>query len=436
MTISETPDALKERSPSPSQSSGLAPQRLLDLDALGSVYEAAWNLALKTAFTVPNFTTEWMSARLKLSSALLGKLLWQMKEDKLVEVIGQAGALNYKFAISNQGRELARRMFEICGYLGPVPVSLDDYFTWIEKQQSAKHEITLEQVMEATEKLILPTSQKEVAALAASSGRSLFVFGPAGNGKSTLGRMLHQVVRGTCWIPYALAIEDQIIQLYDPQVHHQVPLDDDESATIDPRWMKIKRPFVIAGGEMTLEQLDLAFDASNRFYEAPPHLKANCGTFMIDDFGRQQADPADLLNRWIIPLEHQIDYLSLKTGKKIKVPFRMMLIVATNLKVSDIADAAFLRRMGYRLHLGTPNETHFRKILVQAAAEQGVPIDDAFVDSIIAKYQDENRPWRASEPRDLISRCRDVCQLKGTSTINQAVFDLAWQGYFSNQQLD
>ncbi len=415
------------------------PLRPLDLNDLGQVSDVAWNLALKTAFTVPSFSTQWMATRLKLPSAVLGKLLWEMKQDNVIEVVGQDGPLNYKFSISNQGREMARRLHEICGYLGPVPVSLNEYFEGIRQQQASREEITVEQVWEAIEGLVLPDSQKDIAALAASSGRSLFIFGPAGNGKSTLGRMLHQVIRGSCWIPYALAIQDQIIQLYDPQVHHPVPADNsiETEKNADPRWLKIKRPFVIAGGEMTLDQLDLAYDSSNRFYEAPPHLKANCGTFMIDDFGRQRAEPRDLLNRWIIPLEHQIDYLSLKTGKKIKAPFCLMLIVATNLNVNDVADTAFLRRMGYRLHLNTPNEHLFRKIILRASMVQGVPIDDTFVDYIIERYRTENRLWNASEPRDLFSRCRDVCLLKNKQfKINKEIFDLAWLGYFSNQHVD
>ena len=411
------------------------PARLRDMDDLGEMRQTAINLTLKHAFLVPSFTTEWMTRKLHIPLPIVGKILWELKDDKWLEVLGQEGPLQYRFAITNMGREQARRLYEVCGYAGPVPVPLDDYNRWIRKQHADREKVTIEQVMHATNELILPSHIKEIAALAASSGRSLFIFGPPGNGKSTLGRLLHRVAHGNCWVPHAIGIDDQIIRIYDPQIHNEAEVDDQLKDKFDTRWVNIQRPLIMAGGEMTLEQLDLAYNSANRYYEAPSHLKANCGTFFIDDFGRQRVDPRDLLNRWIIPLEHQTDYVTLNSGQKIEVPFCMMLIVATNLSVSDVADEAFLRRMGYRLQLGPPHETSFRLIIQASAIRQQVDIDEKLVDHIVDMYRSQNRPWRASEPQELFARCVDICRLRNIPPlINTEIIDIAWRGYFSEEQ--
>jgi predicted ATPase with chaperone activity len=223
-----------------------------------------------------------------------------------------------------------------------------------------------------------------------------------------------------------------IVRLYDPQVHQSVEADP-SAGKVDRRWIHVRRPFIIAGGEMTMEELDLAFSPSLRFYEAPPHVKANGGTFMVDDFGRQRIDPHDLLNRWIIPLESRIDHLTLHTGQKIQIPFELMLIVATNLRVSDVADPAFLRRMGYRLHIDYPTPENYRRIFERYADGLGVSIRKGLLETLLERYAKEERMLRASEPRDLIERARDTCLLRHQPLeLNQEVLDVAWRGYFGN----
>lgn len=411
------------------------PVRLRDLDELGSMRQSATNLAMKLAYSVPSFSTDWMTQKLHLPLSLVGKILWDLKDDKWLEVLGQDAPLRYRFSITGQGREHARRLFEVCGYVGPVPVQLQDYTAWIERQHSNREAISIDHVLKATDQLILPPAVKEIAALAVSSGRSLFIFGPAGNGKSTLGRLLHRVIRGSCWIPHAIGIDDQVIRVFDPQVHKAVDLSEKDKDESDGRWIKIHRPLITAGGEMTMDQLDMSFNSANRYYEAPSHLKANCGTFFIDDFGRQRVDPHELLNRWIIPLEHNTDYVTLNSGQKIEVPFCMMLIVATNLKVNDVADEAFLRRMGYRLQLGPPHETNFRLIIQACADNYDLPVTSEQIDHIVDMYRSHNRPWRASEPQELFARCLDLCRLRNIeSQINTEIIDVAWRGYFSEEQ--
>jgi len=243
---------------------------------------------------------------------------------------------------------------------------------------------------------VLPDETSEVAALAASSGRSLFVFGPPGNGKTSLGRAIASTIQGEIWIPYCIDVDGSVIRIFDRHVHQVVDPDEQsssngnpaasafaQSSQIDRRWVRVRAPFVIAGGEMTMAELDLAYSPGHRLYEAPPHLKANGGTFMIDDFGRQRIEPGELLNRWIIPLESRVDYLTLRTGQKIQIPFRLMLVVATNLRVSEVSDPAFLRRMGYRLHVDKPTPASYADIFRRYAKSAGVTVPEPLLSSIL-----------------------------------------------------
>src|SRR5687767_14250008 len=330
------------------------------------------DLALKLTGTLPHITTTWAADQLRLPAPLIERIFWQMKEDQLVEILGQVDEFTYRYTITPRGREFARRSHEISGYVGPAPVSLEAYSAMLQWQTAQRTPATFERIRDTiTNALVLPDKVVEVAALAASSARSLFVFGPAGNGKTSLGRLLHRVIGGELWIPHCVSIGGTIIRIFDRQLHETIDPDGDSphpggtGTRLDPtdrRWIRIRPPFIVAGGEMTMEELDLAYSPTRRFYEAPPHVKANGGTFLIDDFGRQRIEPHELLNRWIIPLESQFDHLTLATGQKIQIPFQLLLVVATNLDVSVVSDPAFLRRMGYRLHLNAPSLEDYRTI--------------------------------------------------------------------------
>jgi predicted ATPase with chaperone activity len=394
------------------------------------------DLALKTAYTAPNFTTEWAARRLSLPQPVVGELLEQLRADRLLDILGQAGPLGYRYAVSQPGRERAARLLEISGYVGPAPVSLESYTALLEYQIARFPAVSEEDVSAALAELVLPEGAVQAAALAASSGRSLFVFGPPGNGKTSLGRALHNAQRGDLWVPRCINIESNIIRVFDPRVHQEVDEAVEQPWMLDHRWVKIRRPFVVLGGETTFDSLDLAFSPALRYYEAPLHLKANGGTLLIDDFGRQRVDPVQLLNRWIIPLEHQIDYLALHTGQQIQVPFRQLLIIATNLNPEIVTDPAFLRRMGYRLSLDRPTGERYSQIFQQYANRRGVSPEPALVARLIDRYRAENRELRCCEPRDLIERARDICQLQRRPLVlDEQVLDLAWARYFGAEQV-
>jgi hypothetical protein len=443
-----SPAAPAGRTSAPMQSNDEAPPAPRCHEETGLEAWVLTDLALKLASVMPHITTDWAAQQLRLPPPLVDRLFWQLKEERLIEILGQIDELNYRCAITPQGREHARRAFDVCGYVGPAPVSLEAYTAMLDRQTAHRPHPTYERIRDSiSSALVLPESAVEVAALAASSGRSLFVFGPPGNGKTSLGRLMHNVLTGELWIPHCISVDGMIIRIFDRQLH--TPLDPHEDAEasgrtspsdplaqldpIDRRWVRIRPPFVVVGGEMTIAELDLAYSPAHRFYEAPPHVKANGGTFLIDDFGRQRIEPHELLNRWIIPLEQRIDHLTLHTGQRIEVPFRLMLIVATNLPLNEVSDPAFLRRMGYRLRLDQPTRELWAEIFRRYAASAGVTASDELISSLLQRYADEGRELRASEPRDLIERARDLCRLRGLPfALNPDVMSTAWSAYFGS----
>ena len=414
----------------------LAPAVPSGLEDTGIDPEILANLALRFAYTVPVFTTQAAADRLALPLSLVTALLEALRSDRLLEAVGESGLLGYRFVITPYGRERARRLLEISGYVGPTPVSLEAYVESLEWQFEHLPIISPEQVAESLEDLVLSEAVVEIVGLAASSGRSLFLYGPPGNGKTSIGHLLHTAIQGHVWIPYCIGIENEIIRIFDPQCHEPAPptnLTSEEARMIDRRWVRVKRPFVVVGGELTLDALELAYAPGLRYYEAPLHLKANGGTFLLDDFGYQQVEPRKLLSRWVFPLEHQVDHLTLRTGQKLEVPFRQMLIVSTNMNPSKVMDPAFLRRIGYRLYVGNPTPEQYAQIFTGYAARYDCDVPAGLIDHIIGRYNAENRALNSCEPRDLIERARDIARHRGESLqLTEDRIDLAWKSYFGD----
>ena len=438
--MSAVPELPADRSanfPPMSQVDGvMAPDAPRDLEATSIERGVLCDLALKTAHTLPRCTTKWIAGQMHLPVSLVEELLEQMARDHLVEVLGQEGPFNRRYTVSGRGHERALRLLSTSSYVGPTPVSLEAYTAMICLQHSQFPEITLEDVQKSLTDLVLPAEDIITAALAFMSQRSLFIFGPSGNGKTTLARLLHNVVERDLWIPHAIGVGNDVIRVFDPQIHDRANFSTEQPWKIDQRWVRIRRPFIVAGGEMTIDSLELAYSPSRGYYEAPLHIKSNGGTFMIDDLGRQRVEPAALLNRWIIPLEHGFDFFTLQSGTKIQVPFQQMLIVATNLAPERVMDPAFLRRMGYRVHLASPDGARYGEIFQKYAARWRAEVPDGLLDHILARYQKEGRELRGCEPRDLINRVQDICQLwRRPMEIKSEFIDLAWTSYFGTKKI-
>jgi hypothetical protein len=410
----------------------LAPEMPKSMEETGVEWDVLAGLVLKYAASVSTFTSATAAAKICLPGGMVSELLEQLRKEKMLEVLGEIRGI-YRYTITDRGHERALQVAEVSRYVGPAPVSLDTYTKALERQLKRLPAANPEAVQKSVASLVLSEEIVEVAGLASSSGRSLFVWGPPGTGKTTIGHMLHDSLGGTMWIPYCIGIEDNIIRLFDPQSHQRVSQDvpAGEKRRVDTRWVRIRRPFVVAGGELTIDALDLTYAPAGRFYEAPLHMKANGGIFLLDDLGYQRAQPRQLLSRWIFPLERGTDYLAMRTGQKFPIPFSLMLIISTNLQPDTVIEPAFMRRMGYRLHIDLPKPEQYARIFERYAEHAGVTIPEGLIERIIARYDFEKRPMRSSEPRDLIERSRDLCRYRGVPfALDDEVVEIAWKGYF------
>jgi predicted ATPase with chaperone activity len=412
----------------------LAPKAPQDIASARLEEGALADLAVKLAYTVARFTSDWVGKRLHLSLALVGELMEQLCRDGLAEETLRTGQGRSHYRITQRGREHAERLLEVCGYIGPAPVHLKAYAAMLRWQFANTPQVLPEHVAAALSGLVLSPKAAQLAGLAVSSGRSLFVYGPPGNGKSSLGRQIHAALTGDYWIPHCISVGNSVVRLFDEQVHQRADVPGERPGAVDQRWVRIRRPLVIVGGELTLDLLDLIFSPTLRYYEAPPHLKANGGVFLVDDFGRERVSPEQLLNRFITPMEYQIDYLTMSTGQKIQVPLRHVLIIATNLNPELVTDPAFLRRMGYRVYLGPPTPEQYARIFQLYAQRQGAAVAPEVIERLLERYRAQDRELRSCEPRDLIERARDICRFQGRPLeLTPKVLDLAWVGYFGSE---
>jgi predicted ATPase with chaperone activity len=346
------------------------------------------------------------------------QLLTTLKQEKLIEVKSSQGGLGegvYTYGITGAGNLRAREALERNQYAGPAPVQFEVYNEAIRLQKSGRLSVNTVNMRKILSDLVLSESTFQRLGPALNSGTSVFLYGPPGNGKTSIARAFGNLVLSQdMYIPYALYLDGQVIKLYDA-VSHRLAGEADENgagratARRDPRWVRIHRPFILVGGELTLEGLDLVFDDTHRFYEAPFQVKANGGILLIDDFGRQIARPRDLLNRWIVPLESRVDYLRLHTGRKVEVPFEVLVIFATNLPPKDLVDEAFLRRLRHKVEIGDPSYEEYREIFRRVAADKKVEYDDQGLAYLLQEwYIKRNRKLRASHPRDLCDQLLDI----------------------------
>ncbi len=342
--------------------------------------------------------------RLCLPFLLVLANLNELRRLHITHVLGSngLGERNYVYTLTDDGLARARTSLERNTYDGPAPVPLEEYIRSIELQSVRDVPITRRAIEQAFADLVLHTEILNEIGPAINAGQSLFFYGAAGNGKTALATRITRAMGTNVYVPYALDVEGSIIEFYDPVCHLRV---EDKLEIIDPRWVRIKRPTVVVGGELKLEDLDLRYSQVRKTYEAPFQLKANTGMFLIDDFGRQQMTPADLLNRWIVPLELRVDYLKLQSGRKLEVPFDELLVLSSNLDPSQLMDEAFLRRIKYKVKARDPDREMFRRIFQGACRSYSVIFDpEGFEYLITEHYEKTGRPFRGVHPRDLLEQ--------------------------------
>lgn len=357
-----------------------------------------------------------------------------LRREQMAEVKGSSGLgeKSYRYQATAKGVARAKEIGERSQYLGPAPVNLRDYSEMMSRQTTQGLMVTEEAIREAFTHLVINDTLMLQLGPAINSGRSIFLFGHAGNGKTSIAEATSRLLSDTIVIPHAVIIDGQIIRVFDPIHHESRSLPEGQEHLYDRRWVLSKRPVVVAGGELNMSSLDLEYDEYSKFYEAPLQMKANGGLFLIDDFGRQQMRPRDLLNRWIVPLEKRVDYLTLHTGKKIEVPFDQLIIFSTNIEPKQLVDEAFLRRIRYKIEIGNPTPTEFREIMRRVCRIKNIPYSDDGLRYLIEyEYPRRKLELRAVHPRDLIDQVIDYARFMQTQpTMSRELLAAACKSYF------
>lgn len=372
------------------------------------------------------------------ATALPGKptieILASFKAHQLVEYKDNAAAADFQYALTEAGRRRARDFMAECSYVGPAPVTLEAYCVSVAAQGMSEVHPRQSDLERAFADLVIDIRMLERLGPAINSGRGLFLYGFPGNGKTSIAERITDCFGDSVWVPYAISCGGQLITLYDPQTHQRIdPSLTPKGGSYDPRWILVRRPTIVTGGELTLAALDLCHNEHTNITEPSLQLKSNTGTLVIDDFGRQRMRPIELLNRWIVPLEKRYDFLTLANGKKIKVPFNQLIIFSTNLEPKDLVDEAFLRRIPYKINVGDPTEDQFRDLCERMAPLVGVGLPEGAVDHLVEKhYRDAHRPFRSCQPRDLLLQVLNNATYHGEDAVaTPEALDRACENYFT-----
>src|ERR1700722_2269411 len=379
------------------------------------------DLILKTLYMQGGLLGLDLARLLRLPFKVIEESLGFLKQEKALEVLGGdlIGRISYRFNLTDLGRKRAQEAIKMCAYVGPAPVPLEDYVEQTYRQAVTAIDVNPEALKASMSHLVVSDELFNAVGPAIVSGKSVFIYGPPGNGKTAMTQAIGNFMNtcgGDIYIPFAFLAENNVVTVFDRAVHHPAEgegvdaLEDNEATirrllntgTVDQRWVRIRRPVIITGGELTLAMLDLRYNPEANFYQAPLHVKANGGIFLIDDFGRQLCSPKELLNRWIVPLENRVDYLSLSSGQQFQVPFEQLTMFSTNLDPRDLVDDAFLRRMRHKVEIMAPLRETYEKIFNNYVRKLGMnPCPDA-IEFMYERYYNKNRVTRASDCRDLL----------------------------------
>ncbi|MGA2887819.1 MAG: hypothetical protein ABSE51_07190 [Terracidiphilus sp.] len=383
-------------------------------------------LLMKLIYTAHLETCRQFVDAIKLPYPLVAELVQTAIDRQLLRTLGMRNAesmIDMSYVFTEEGRRWAIDALERMHYAGPAPVPLDVFVEQVSLQKPTNELVTMERIRKALGTLTFDASILEQSGPALNSGRAMLLYGPPGNGKTSFAHSFSSVFSDVIYVPYAISVEGQIIRFHDPSIHVAVSpteLDDESEISFvraeeyDARWVACRRPFVVTGGELTLEMLDLRYDATGHFYEAPLHVKALGGCFIIDDFGRQLVSPTSLLNRWIVPLENRVDYLKLHTGKSFCIPFEELIIFSTNLEPEDLMDPAFLRRLPYKIEVGAPSLENYRRIFEKECERQGITLPGEIFDAIVHKLKKEKGlDFAAYQPRFIVDQVVATCRFMG-----------------------
>jgi hypothetical protein len=400
------------------------------------------HLLLKHAFFRYAFTAREMSEAMMIPAHLVELLIEYLQQQKLLDISPRdllhpsPGhlATEIRYALSGAGKETAEQQLDFNSYVGPAPVTLEDYWDWVEAQTILQVEITADRLHESFKDYVVSETLFNGILPAIASGRSIFLYGPSGNGKTALARCVGETFKDSVYIPYALYIQGQIIRVFDEFIHE--PVASLEAAAHDPRWVECRRPVVIAGGEMTEAALEPKYNPVSKYYEAPHQIQANNGVFIIDDFGRQKISPQKLLNRWMFPLETRQDFCSLHTGQQVAVPFDQLIIFCTNLDPLALADEAFLRRIRHKVFIGQVSRGQYLEIFRRVSEQNRLNFNEEAVQELVERYYVRgSRPFRACHPRDLVEIMIDHARALGQAPqLTYQNLDQSFQSYFIQSQ--
>lgn len=395
------------------------------------------SLVLKFMLSRGEATGHEIADQMKLPFPLVERLLADIKQDRLMVHKGAAAMNDYVYEMTDLGRERARRLVEHCTYFGSAPVHLHEYIASVSAQSLTQQHPTAGDLQRAFADLLINPTMLRRLGPAINSGRGLFLFGAPGNGKTSIAERVTGAFGQFIWIPRAIGIDGEIIRLFDPSNHEEVPLPKNEGllqqTKIDQRWVRIRRPTIVVGGELTMDNLEVTLNTSTGISESPLQLKSNCGTLVIDDFGRQRMSTDELLNRWIVPLEKRYDFLNLPNGKKIQVPFDQLIVFSTNLEPKDLCDDAFLRRIPYKIEITDPAEEEFRELFKIMCPKLGFEYEEEAISYLIENhYKPIGRPFRCCQPRDLLLQVRNLCFYENREPeLTDEFLDFAVENYFA-----